>query len=115
MTSPLEKSDEARFHELQKKQEKAWDAACNRCGACCGVTEGDPCENLGKDSEDKYFCRIYEHRFGLRRTVGGREFQCVPLRWIMHQTWPGDHLCSYKKKDFVLEGGLPPEPSGDPV
>ena len=86
-----------RYQQWQKEQERAWEAKCLRCGACCGVAEGDPCENLEEVSSGKYICRIYEHRFGLRKTINGKEFLCVPIRKILHETWPGDECCGYKK------------------
>ncbi len=95
-------NDEARYQALTQKQSIAWEARCTRCGACCGSTTDDPCENLTKDSEGKHGCRIYENRFGLRQTISGKNFQCVPLRWIVHQSWPGDEHCGYKKKDVLI-------------
>ncbi len=92
-----ENNDDARYQALTQKQSDAWEAKCTRCGSCCGVAEGDPCENLEKLENGKYSCKIYETRFGMRKTVSGRVFQCVPLRWIINQHWPGDHLCGYKK------------------
>ena len=89
--------DNARYETLQACQEKEWEAKCTRCGACCGITEGDPCENLGIFPDGKYSCRIYENRFGLHKTIGGRVFRCVPIRWIINHSWPGDQLCAYKR------------------
>lgn len=91
-------NDSSRYLELQEQQAKAWEEACVGCGACCGTVDGDPCEFLTEQRKGKYFCRIYKNRFGLHRTLGGREFQCVPLRQILHKTWPGDGNCAYKKK-----------------
>ncbi len=90
-------SDEARYEALTQKQSLAWEAKCTRCGSCCGVADGDICENLEMRTNGLYACRIYETRFGMRKTLSGRVFQCVPLRWIINQHWPGDHLCGYKK------------------
>lgn len=94
-SEPLD--DEARYRSLQESQQAAWEAQCTRCGACCGVFEGDPCENLDTLPNGKYSCRIYENRFGQRRSISGRTFYCVPLRQILHKSWPGDHQCGYKK------------------
>jgi hypothetical protein len=88
--------DEARYRLLQEKQAVDWEARCTRCGACCGVFERDPCENLEKSSDGKYSCRIYTTRFGLRKSISGRIFECVPLRQILHTSWPGKHQCGYK-------------------
>jgi len=98
MDNKREDSDEIRDQELVARQEKAWESQCTRCGACCGSTSGDPCENLIKTTDGQYGCRIYETRFGERKTISGKTFQCVPLRWIIHQRWEGDELCGYKKK-----------------
>lgn len=84
------------YQRWQEGQLRAWEAKCGRCGACCGTVDGDPCEHLRKDNNSKYFCSIYEHRFGLRKTVSGKEFACVPIRQILHQSWPGDSCCGYK-------------------
>lgn len=96
-------SDEERYRSMQEKQAVAWEAACTRCGACCGITTDDPCENLLISVDGKSGCRIYETRFGMRKTISGKVFQCVPLRWIVNQSWPGDHLCGYKKKEKMNE------------
>lgn len=77
-------ADQARYQQLQEEQAKAWEAAC----LSCGTVDRDPCEFLAEFSDGKHFCRIYEHRFGLHRTRGGREFQCVPLRNILHLIHP---------------------------
>lgn len=91
-------NDDVRYQALTEKQSAQWEAKCTRCGSCCGVAENDPCENLIALENNTYACRVYENRFGPQRTVGGRVFQCVPLRWIINQHWPGDYLCGYKKK-----------------
>ncbi|OGX27821.1 MAG: hypothetical protein A2787_05180 [Omnitrophica WOR_2 bacterium RIFCSPHIGHO2_01_FULL_48_9] len=90
--------DTERYAEYQAAQARAWEARCTRCGACCGIAEGDPCEHLAVSPEGKYACRIYENRFGLHKTLSGRVFRCVPIRDILHQSWPGDECCGYKKK-----------------
>ncbi len=86
--------------ELQQyfqDKEKEWEDICIRCGACCGAYE-DPCKHLKKDKEGRYYCEIYPYRFGLRETVSGEKFYCVPIKEILHKWWPGSHLCAYKKK-----------------
>lgn len=90
-------SEQERYAQLQKCQQAEWEAKCTRCGACCGAAEGDPCEHLAASSTGGYLCNIYEHRFGLRKSVSGREFRCVPIRNILHTSWPGDQCCGYKK------------------
>ena len=84
---------------FQKEQERQWEARCSRCGACCGVLDGDPCENLQRGGPGEFFCLIYKERFGLRKTRGGRLFRCVPIREIMHDFWPGREACAYSVRD----------------
>ena len=87
--------------ELQRRlklKEERWEALCGRCGACCGVVEGDPCEHLRGDQKYKYYCSIYENRFGEHRTVSGKILKCVPIRQVIHGSWPGDDCCGYKKE-----------------
>jgi len=85
------------FDAWQQKQLEAWESLCGRCGACCGLAEGDPCEHLVQDSLGKYQCNVYANRFGIRRSISGREFKCVPIRDILHLSWIGDQCCGYKK------------------
>lgn len=81
---------------LQEKEEE-WETLCLRCGA-----SDDPCKHLKKDANDIFFCEIYPHRFGLRETVGGEKFFCVPVREVLHSWWPRCHLCAYKKKLKII-------------
>ncbi len=88
--------DDTKYDQWQGRQQEAWEAMCAYCGACCGVVEGDPCEHLIELPSHKYACQIYETRFGLHKTQSGRSFRCVPIRTILHKSWPGDHMCAYK-------------------
>ncbi|MCK4810326.1 MAG: hypothetical protein KAS99_05265 [Candidatus Omnitrophica bacterium] len=85
---------EVYLKNLKKRQNK-WENICIRCGACCGAYE-DPCKYLKKEASGKYSCEIYDQRLGLRKTVGGEKFRCVPIKEVMHNWWPGSHLCAYK-------------------
>lgn len=89
--------DTAEYAQWMREKEAQWESLCTRCGACCGVVEGDPCEHLIQEDDGKYSCSIYENRFGLHKTVSGRPFQCVPIRQILHKKWPGDECCGYKQ------------------
>ena len=89
-------NEQERYEYFQKKREMEWEALCGRCGACCGSVE-DPCEHLRGEAPGEYFCAIYENRFGPHKTVSGKEFTCVHIRKILHETWPGDECCGYKK------------------
>ena len=61
-----------------------WESYCdnrNGCGTACCFYEGSPCENLQwiKKKEGIGVCSIYERRFGVRKTVDGKEFLCAPM------------------------------------
>ena len=75
----------------------AWEARCTRCGACCGALD-DHCENLRKDPGDKFYCTVFDRRFGQWHTLSGQEFTCVPIRQKIArgESWPGDERCGYK-------------------
>ncbi len=87
-----------RYEQWLFRQEREWEEACNHCGSCCGAYEGDPCVHWEAREDGSGRCGIYAARFGWRRTISGRRFRCVPVRDILHKSWPGDHLCVYKKK-----------------
>jgi hypothetical protein len=89
----------ARYNEWMQAKDSAWEARCHRCGACCGALD-DPCENLRKDAHNKYYCAVYERRFGKWRTVSGKELTCVPIsvKLARGESWPGDEQCGYKLK-----------------
>ena len=60
--------------------------------------EKDPCTELIADVDgEHYHCGIYENRFGLRRTVHGHEFLCVPVRRVISGSWAGSWKCAYKR------------------
>jgi len=99
--------DNQHYDQWQKMQESRWESLCGRCGACCGAAEGDPCEHLRGSKRGEYYCAVYENRFGLHKTVSGKPFECVPIRQILHKSWPGDECCGYKKE---MKRFTPPEP-----
>lgn len=74
--------DESLYSEKQRIKQEAYEAMCTRCGTCCGALDGDPCLNLTKDSENRYFCKDYENRFHKQATVSGKEFHCIPIRLL---------------------------------
>ena len=90
--------DQKQYELWQQAQETRWESLCGRCGACCGVTEGDPCEHLRGSKKGEYHCSIYENRFGEHKTVTGKTIRCVPIRQIIHNSWPGDECCGYKRE-----------------
>jgi len=82
--------------EHLEEKEHQWESLCIRCGACCGAYD-DPCVHLKKDKDGDFYCSIYDNRFGTRKAVSGEEFDCVPIKDIVHTHWKNDHLCIYKK------------------
>ncbi|MDD4294848.1 MAG: hypothetical protein PHP69_04985 [Candidatus Omnitrophica bacterium] len=84
------------YNKAFQKNEKEWEALCIRCGGCCGAFD-DPCKHLRKGSDGKFFCEIYDHRFGVRESVKGEKFDCVHITKILDVPWKNDHLCVYKK------------------
>ena len=78
-------------------KEKEYEQLCNRCGACCGAYDGDPCVHLKKDNKGRYYCAVYPNRLGDQKTVSGEDFECVPISEIINNSWPGGHLCAYKR------------------
>jgi hypothetical protein len=90
-------SDQGRYEAYQAQENARWEAKCGRCGACCGAYDGDPCEHLRRAEGNKYYCSIYETRFGEHKTISGKLIKCVPIRQILNSSWPGDECCGYKK------------------
>ena len=43
-------------------------------------------------------CDIYVSRGGTQKTRSGRFFECVSIRTILNQEWPGHWKCAYKKQ-----------------
>jgi len=68
------------YIKRQEEQFLEYEALCKRCGVCCDASRTDPCENLIKGEDGKSFCRVYDNRLGLQKTVSGRSFVCVPIR-----------------------------------
>ena len=86
------------YQEWLERKYMDWESRCGRCGACCGAFDGDPCEHLRLEKGKGYFCAIYETRLGMHKTISGKDIKCVPIKDILHTTWPGDYCCGYKKK-----------------
>lgn len=84
------------YSEYLKKKDESWENLCIRCGGCCGAFD-DPCLHLRKDSAGKCFCNIYSSRFGIRESIKGEKFNCVPIKEILTIHWKNDYLCVYKK------------------
>ncbi|MBU4311318.1 MAG: hypothetical protein KJ706_01205 [Candidatus Omnitrophica bacterium] len=87
--------DDNLYNQLQDQKYQEHEALCKRCGACCGAMEEYPCEHLKKGEDSRYFCDIYEERFGLRKTLSGEPILCVPIRNMLSKTWWGRTQCAY--------------------
>ncbi|MCK4519429.1 MAG: hypothetical protein KAU12_04835 [Candidatus Omnitrophica bacterium] len=74
-----------------------FEAICQRCGICCGSEDGDPCQHLKKDKDNKYFCAIYQKRFGLHKTVNGILIKCVPIEEALRDKPELRKKCAYAK------------------
>jgi len=70
---------------------------CKRCGICCGSEDGDPCIHLKKDKNGKYYCDIYNNRLGLRKTVKGNYFLCIPIEEALKNRPELKKVCAYYK------------------
>ncbi len=79
-----------------KNKEEGQEDLCLRCGTCCGAYDGDPCTHLKKDGDGRYYCGIYDSRLGLRKTVKGNLFRCVPVEKILNDDWFKEVNCPYK-------------------
>ncbi|MBN1526650.1 MAG: hypothetical protein JW919_03595 [Candidatus Omnitrophica bacterium] len=78
-----------------KAKETDLEDICTRCGACCGAYDEDPCAHLKKGANGLTYCDIYPVRLGKRKTVSGREFECVPISQVLAEGWPKDERCAY--------------------
>ena len=90
--------DALRYQEYLRQAQDAYDARCRRCGACCGVAEGDPCAKLVFEEDGRTRCGDYANRLGPQKTVNGTTFTCTTLRRIRSGAWPGSWRCGYKTR-----------------
>jgi len=90
--------EKIKYEQWQDIQEKEWESLCRRCGECCGVTDGDPCEEVKYFEDGTFGCKVYENRFGDHQTKSGKTFRCVPIRDIIFKSWGGSQSCGYVKK-----------------
>lgn len=75
---------EENIYELkQENEEAAYESLCRRCGVCCGSRDNDPCVHLVAQADGTFICGTYTNRFGLRKTVTGKEFTCVMIRDVL--------------------------------
>lgn len=74
-------------HDYERYQEDtmaAYESLCKCCGICCGAADNDPCVHLVKREDGRFHCDIYSTRFGVQKTVGGKEFTCVAIRDVIN-------------------------------
>ncbi|MFH1063019.1 MAG: hypothetical protein V1747_09090 [Candidatus Omnitrophota bacterium] len=83
------------YQTYQIQKEKEFEAACHRCGNCCGAQD-DPCIHLITQPQEKHYCDIYDSRGGVQKTRSGKFFECVSIRDILHGDWLGNWNCAYK-------------------
>jgi hypothetical protein len=86
--------DEAVYIRKQEAEGAEYEARCRRCGACCGADGADPCANLARETSGAYFCKSYDTRIGVQRTVSGRTFTCIPIRDVRRFGMPFEG-CGY--------------------
>lgn len=72
------------YLERQKRESESYESLCRCCGVCCGSRDNDPCAHLVRRDDGKYNCAIYNARFGVQKTVSGKEFTCVPIRDVIN-------------------------------
>gem|GEM_PF-427572 len=77
-----------------EKESALYEARCKRCGACCGAKGADPCSNLKMDTDGRYYCGVYDKRYGTQFTVSGKSFTCVPMRQVLEYRAPYEN-CGY--------------------
>jgi len=97
MKSTEENNSSKRLKTLVKDKSQCLESLCRQCGACCGSLEDDPCEHLVRFANGKYFCNIYENRFGMHKTVNGNSFRCVSIFKILKSRWFRQYDCPYKE------------------
>jgi uncharacterized cysteine cluster protein YcgN (CxxCxxCC family) len=80
--------DLTEYNKIQDRASAEFEAICKRCGECCGAGTDEPCANLASAGDGKYFCRSYQNRLGMQRTVSGRVFTCVNIRDVIAKGLP---------------------------
>ena len=75
--------DDAVYAHKQHIAREEHEARCTCCGVCCGSQGSDPCVHLQKKNNGTFFCDTYENRFGVQKTVSGKEFTCVMIRDVI--------------------------------
>jgi len=84
--------DSVRYAAYQEDEFHDLEAKCR----CCGSEDKDPCENLAHDPDNNYYCRIYNTRLGLQKTVSGKIFNCVSINELIRRGSLKE-VCAYKE------------------
>ncbi|OHD54170.1 MAG: hypothetical protein A2096_07575 [Spirochaetes bacterium GWF1_41_5] len=71
------------YEENLARMQERFESICVRCGDCCGSNDGDPCTELVRAVDGKYYCCDYENRLGPRQTINGNTFTCITIREVM--------------------------------
>lgn len=79
---------------ISEKEDMLYESRCKRCGACCGSKGDDPCRNLRRDEIGRYYCEIYDKRYGTQFTASGKSFSCVPIKYMFEYRAPYEN-CGY--------------------
>ncbi|MDD5255670.1 MAG: hypothetical protein PHR11_06435 [Candidatus Omnitrophica bacterium] len=87
-----------RYEQKLREQEERHEAACRKCGACCGAFDGDPCVNLAEQANGTFECKVYEKRLGPQVTVSGKRFNCVPIRDLLKRDY------AYSQCPYAMQG-----------
>lgn len=76
--------DNRTYLERQDGEFAFYESLCRCCGICCGSQDDDPCAHLARRDDGKYYCGIYQVRFGVQKTASGKEFTCVAIRDVIN-------------------------------
>lgn len=90
--------DETTYRIKQETIFYEHEGLCKRCGKCCGAGTQEPCSNLALEPSGKYYCKSYENRLGMQRTISGRTFTCVNIRDVLAKGLPHEG-CGYVAGD----------------
>lgn len=75
--------DDKALVEKQLEELKRYESLCRCCGICCGANDSDPCVHLKEKEDGKYYCDTYDSRFGIQKTISGKDFTCVMIRDVL--------------------------------
>ena len=96
--------DDERYIQREELKQDQHEALCKCCGVCCGAASNDPCSQLIRKDNGKYYCATYADRLGPQRSLSGNIFTCVRIGDVLRVgvTYPD---CGYCRNAFN-DGGL---------